>query len=53
MNKCEKNILLLIIVLCSMQKSWSSDITPQAFGSINDVIVSAFGDFNSDELTDV
>lgn len=31
----------------------SSDITNQAFGSINDTIISAFGDFNSDELTDV
>ncbi|KAJ6645695.1 T-cell immunomodulatory protein [Pseudolycoriella hygida] len=31
----------------------TSDITSQVFGSSSDGIVGAFGDFNSDELTDV
>lgn len=31
----------------------ASDITSNAFGNIVDGVVSAFGDFNSDELTDV
>lgn len=31
----------------------ASDITKNAFGSITDGVISAFGDFNSDELTDV
>lgn len=31
----------------------ASDITAQVFGSSSDGIIGAFGDFNSDELTDV
>ncbi len=31
----------------------ASDITSQVFGSSSDGIIGAFGDFNSDELTDV
>jgi integrin alpha FG-GAP repeat containing protein 1 len=31
----------------------STDITELVFGSIDDAIPAAYGDFNSDELTDV
>lgn len=31
----------------------SSDITHIAFGGVSDAIPSAYGDFNSDELTDI
>lgn len=31
----------------------SSDITHLAFGGVDDAIPAAYGDFNSDELTDV
>lgn len=31
----------------------SSDITYLAFGGVDDAIPSAYGDFNSDELTDI
>lgn len=47
------------IILCLLSIQWSivgllaSDITSNAFGNIFDGVVSAFGDFNSDELTDV
>lgn len=41
------------LILLSIHVALSGDITPNAFGSITDAVVSAFGDFNSDELTDV
>ncbi|XP_036326957.1 T-cell immunomodulatory protein [Rhagoletis pomonella] len=41
-------ILFTLIVL-----GRSSDITQQVFGDVKEGIVAAFGDFNSDELTDV
>lgn len=47
-----KQIITLVLVL-TIRQIWASDITSQAFGDINDTIISAFGDFNSDELTDV
>lgn len=47
-----KQIISLVLVL-TVRQIWASDITSQAFGEINDTIISAFGDFNSDELTDV
>lgn len=45
--------LLATIILFSIGKSKASDITNQVFGSVKEGIVAAFGDFNSDELTDV
>lgn len=53
MDKLREIVLFFVIIWISMQKIYCSDITPQAFGSINDTIISAFGDFNSDELTDI
>lgn len=41
------------LLLFQLRAICGTDITSQAFGSIDDTIVSAFGDFNSDELTDV
>lgn len=52
MNSNLKRIISLVLVL-TIRRICASDITSQAFGAINDTIVSAFGDFNSDELTDV
>lgn len=52
MNPNLKQIISLVLVL-TIRQICASDITSQAFGTINDTIVSAFGDFNSDELTDV
>lgn len=57
-RKPQKEDMKRLIVICLYLAAHSiairpSDITKQAFGSINDTIISAFGDFNSDELTDV
>lgn len=52
MNPKLKQIISLVLVL-TIRQICATDITPQAFGAINDTIISAFGDFNSDELTDV
>lgn len=52
MNANLKQIISLVLVL-TIRGICGSDITSQAFGLINDSIISAFGDFNSDELTDV
>lgn len=46
--------LIVFMCLLAVYYARATDITGQAFGvDINDTIVSAFGDFNSDELTDV
>lgn len=42
-----------LVFMLAIHLSFGSDITSQAFGMMNDTIISAFGDFNSDELTDV
>lgn len=48
------SIVFQLIIIQFMISGFSfSDITNNAFGSINDGIIAAFGDFNSDELTDV
>lgn len=52
MNSNLRQIISLLLVL-TIRRICASDITTQAFGDINDTIISAFGDFNSDELTDV
>ncbi|XP_031634352.1 T-cell immunomodulatory protein [Contarinia nasturtii] len=52
MNSNVKQIISLLLVL-TIRQVCASDITSQAFGTISDTIISAFGDFNSDELTDV
>lgn len=52
MNANLRQIISLVLVL-TVRGILGSDITSQAFGNINDTIISAFGDFNSDELTDV
>lgn len=46
-------VVYSFLILLSINVAFSGDITPNAFGSITDAVVSAFGDFNSDELTDV
>ncbi|CAH2002991.1 unnamed protein product [Acanthoscelides obtectus] len=44
-------ILCFLIIICSVSKC--SDITHLVFGDRTDGMPAAFGDFNSDELTDV
>ncbi|KAM7358433.1 T-cell immunomodulatory protein [Cochliomyia hominivorax] len=48
-----KNCLVVLLLCCLQQFSWASDITNEVFGVVKEGIVAAFGDFNSDELTDV
>lgn len=43
-------VLIILLFKCNIR---ASDITTQVFGSSSDGIIGAFGDFNSDELTDV
>lgn len=50
----QRSILLgLLSIQWAIVGVLASDITSNAFGNIVDGVVSAFGDFNSDELTDV
>lgn len=44
---------LFIITSERLAAVGATDITKQVFSNINDGIVAAFGDFNSDEFTDV
>lgn len=44
---------IISVLLVTINYCLGNDITRQVFGNINDGIVAAFGDFNSDELTDV
>lgn len=54
MKNCQRSIILcLVSIQWSIVGLLASDITTNAFGDITDGVVSAFGDFNSDELTDV
>lgn len=54
MKSCQQSIILcLLAIQWSICGSRASDITSNAFGNVVDGVVSAFGDFNSDELTDV
>lgn len=46
-------VLLSTLLLLLRDDTQASDITSQVFGSSSDGIIGAFGDFNSDELTDV
>lgn len=52
-NRQRSIVLCLLSIQWSISGLWASDITTNAFGPIVDGVVSAFGDFNSDELTDV
>lgn len=52
-NRQRSIIFCLITVQWSIVGLFASDITTNAFGNVADGVVSAFGDFNSDELTDV
>lgn len=44
---------IIYLFLISITSSLCSDITPLVFGKYTDGLPAAFGDFNSDELTDV
>ncbi|XP_034111512.1 T-cell immunomodulatory protein [Drosophila albomicans] len=46
------SIKLLLVALCAIV-AHASNITSIVFGDIKEGVVAAFGDFNSDELTDV
>lgn len=48
-----KRALYFILLCCVWNVSKCSDITNLVFGSLTDGMPAAFGDFNSDELTDV
>lgn len=43
-------VFVILLFACNIK---ASDITTQVFGRSSDGIIGAFGDFNSDELTDV
>lgn len=43
----------LLLVLLYVAVSEASDITNIVFGNVKEGVVAAFGDFNSDELTDI
>lgn len=49
----QKFYLYFLIFLCIFNATKCSDITNLVFGSLTDGMPAAFGDFNSDELTDV
>lgn len=55
MSKFLENINWLTSLLLAvwLNSSLANDVTPQVFGEVREGIVAAFGDFNSDELTDV
>lgn len=55
MKRKLEGILLLFLAAFQLFNSGinASDITSNVFGSITEGIIAAFGDFNSDELTDV
>lgn len=44
---------LVILLSSAVSLVSSSDITHLAFGGVDDAIPAAYGDFNSDELTDI
>lgn len=44
---------LCLCVILLLKVTEASDITAQVFGNVRDGLPAAFGDFNSDELTDV
>lgn len=46
-------LLLVLVLALGSLASHASDITDKVFGTNKEGIVAAFGDFNSDELTDV
>lgn len=48
-----KWLLTTLMVVNISGKALASDITNEVFGVVKEGIVAAFGDFNSDELTDV
>lgn len=54
-KKIERSPLVLLLVALGVfcVDCNASDITSNVFGSIREGIIAAFGDFNSDELTDV
>lgn len=44
---------LSTLVVVAISSSQANDVTPAVFGNVKEGVVAAFGDFNSDELTDV
>uniref|UniRef100_A0A1I8NPN0 T-cell immunomodulatory protein TIP C2 domain-containing protein n=1 Tax=Stomoxys calcitrans TaxID=35570 RepID=A0A1I8NPN0_STOCA len=46
-------LFTVFIVALSFTHTKANDVTNQVFGNVKEGIVAAFGDFNSDELTDV
>jgi integrin alpha FG-GAP repeat containing protein 1 len=54
MRSMDKSLLITsFIVCCAFRAVFSGDVTSLVFGSIKDAIPAAYGDFNSDEFTDV
>ncbi|KAK3913172.1 T-cell immunomodulatory protein [Frankliniella fusca] len=45
--------LIFAVLLATLQPISANDITAGVFGSVRDVLPAAFGDFDSDELTDM
>lgn len=50
---CQKNVIFVLSIVLHIFSVRCSDITRLAFGDFTDGMPAAFGDFNSDELTDV
>lgn len=46
-------ILTFTIFLPKIIPAYATNITDKAFGGIKDALPAAYGDFNSDELTDI
>lgn len=46
-------ITITLVSILSQNRVKANNVTSQVFGTIQEGIVAAFGDFNSDELTDV
>lgn len=44
---------ICVIIFIITSKTSATDISEIVFGNIDDAIPAAYGDFNSDELTDV
>lgn len=47
------NCIFLLVIFPSLVTASSTNITSTAFGGIKDALPAAYGDFNSDELTDI
>ncbi|KAL4702541.1 hypothetical protein ACJJTC_001426 [Scirpophaga incertulas] len=50
--RCYRNLYLFVVLLIIAPIFAVNDMTQSSFGQYNEGVIAAFGDFNSDELTD-